>query len=121
MSRPAGLFVLLAAAACASAQVTLSTVQGGVAKPAPSVYDFKSVALGSVADVDFRLTNTGSSPVYLSELALVGTTSPTPPYTPYFSVVCALSRDWGGGPPLKQLPTLTKPPGPLDFRVQLEP
>src|ERR1022692_2969709 len=121
MSRPAGLFVLLAAAACASAQVTLSTVQGGVAKPAPSVYDFKSVALGSVADVDFRLTNTGSSPVYLSELALVGTTSPTPPYTPYFSVVCALSPDLCGGAPLQQLPILINSTGTLDFTVQFEP
>src|ERR1039457_21275 len=121
MSRPAGLFVLLVAAACASAQVTLSTVQGGVAKPAPSVYDFKSVALGSVADVDFRLTNTGSSPVYLSELALLGTPSPPPPYTPYFSVVCALSPDLCGGAPLQQLPILINPTGTLDFTVQFEP
>ena len=34
---------------CASAQVTLSTVQGGVATPAGGVYAFGSVGLGSVA------------------------------------------------------------------------
>jgi hypothetical protein len=117
MSRPAGLFVLLAAAACASAQVTLSTVQG----PVGSLYDFKSVALGSVADVEFRLTNTGPNPAPLSSLALAGTNSLTPPYTPYFSVVCPLSPDLCKGAPVQQLPITIKPTGTLDFTVQFEP
>ena len=121
MSRPAGLFVLLAAAACASAQVTLSTVQGGVATPVGSLYDFKSVALGSVADVEFRLTNTGPNPASLSSLALAGTNSLTPPYTPYFSVVCPLSPDLCGGASVQQLPITIKPTGTLDFTVQFEP
>ena len=117
MSRPAGLFVLLAAAACASAQVTLSTVQG----PVGSLYDFKSVALGSVADVEFRLTNTGPNPAPLSSLALAGTNSLTPPYTPYFSVVCPLSPDLCGGASVQQLPITINPTGTLDFTVQFEP
>ena len=121
MSRPIGLFVLLAAAACASAQVTLSTVQRGVASPAPPVYDFKSVALGTVADVEFRLTNTGSSPVYLTDLALAGATLSTPPYTPYFSVACALSPELCGAASTQQLPILINPTGTLDFTVQFEP
>jgi hypothetical protein len=121
MSRPAGLFVLLAAAACASAQVTLSTVQGGVATPVGSLYDFKSVALGSVADVEFRLTNTGPNPASLSSLALAGTNSLTPPYTPYFSVVCPLSPDLCGGASVQQLPITINPTGTLDFTVQFEP
>jgi len=58
MSRPAALFVLLAAAACASAQVTLSTVEGGVVTPVGQAYPFGTVALGSVADVEFQLENT---------------------------------------------------------------
>jgi hypothetical protein len=114
MIRPIGWFALLAAAACASAQVTISTVQGGVATPAPGAVSFGTVALGSAADIDFRLTNTGSSAVYLSELAL-------PPTTPYFSVVCALSPDLCGSAPLQQLPILINPTGTLDFTVQFEP
>ena len=121
MSRPAGLFVLLAAAACASAQVTLSTVQGGVVTPAGQYYPFGRVGLGSVADVEFRLTNTGSNPVYLTSLALAGPISSTPPYPPYFSVVCALSPDLCGGASTQQLPILINSTGTLDFTVQLEP
>jgi hypothetical protein len=115
------LFVLLAAAACASAQVTLSTVQGGVVTPVPPLYPFGSVALGSVADVEFRLTNTGLDPVYLTNLALTGTTSQTPPYTPYFSVACALSPDLCFGTSLQELPIKITPSGILDFTVQFEP
>jgi hypothetical protein len=115
------LFLLLAAAACASAQVTLSTVQSGVATPVGQVYAFGSVALGSVADVDFRLTNTGSAPVYLTDLSLAGTSSQAPPYTPNFSVACALSPQLCGGAQMQQLPILINPTGTLDFTVQFEP
>jgi hypothetical protein len=121
MNRPAGLFVLLAAAACASAQVTVSTVQGGVTTPTGQIYNFGSVALGSVADAEFQLTNTGSTPVYLTSLALAGTTSQTPPYAPNFSVVCALSPDLCGAAAVQQLPILINPAGTLDFTVQFEP
>ena len=121
MSRPAALFILFAAAACASAQVTLSTVQGGVATPAGPFYDFGSVALGSVSQVQFQLTNTGSSPVYLTSLSLVGTTTLTPPYTPYFTVLCAVSPELCGSAPLQQLPILINPTGTLDFTVQFQP
>jgi hypothetical protein len=121
MRRAIGLLALSMAAVCASGQVTLSMVQGGVATPAGQLYDFNSVALGTVADVVFRLTNTGASAVYLSQLALVGTDLPTPPYTPYFSVVCGQSPNLCGGKPLQQLPILINPTGTLDFTVQFEP
>jgi hypothetical protein len=122
MIRPAGLFVFLAGAVCASAQVTLSTVQGTAVTPTGQLYDFGSVALGSVAQVEFQLTNTGSSAVYLTDLAVAGTTSQTPPYTPNFSVACALSPDLcSGSPPLQQLPIQINPTGTLDFTVQFEP
>ena len=121
MSRPAAFFVVLAAAACASAQVTLSTVEGGVVAPIGQIYAFAPVALGSVANVDFRLTNTGSSQVYLTDLGVSGAYSPSPPYTQYFSVVCALSPDLCGGAQLPQLPILINPTGTLDFTVQFEP
>jgi len=121
MSRPIELLVVLAAAACASAQVTVSTVQGGVATPAGQVYAFGAVALGSVSDVDFRLTNTGSSPVYLTNLSLAGTSEQTAPYTPNFSVVCTLSPDLCAGAQTQQLPILINPTGTLDFTVQFEP
>jgi hypothetical protein len=117
MSRPIGLFVLLAAAACASAQVTLSTVQRGVATPAPAVVSFGPVALGSVADIVFRLTNTGSSPVYLTDLAVAGSTLLTPPYTPYFSVVCPPPPALCGAAADPKI----GPSGTLDFTVQFEP
>jgi hypothetical protein len=117
MTRATGLFVLLAAAACASAQVTLSTVQGGVATPTGQLYNFSSVALGSVADVDFRLTNTGPAPVYLTYLNVGGATP-----SPYFSVVCALSPDLcGGTPPSPETGTiLINPTLTLDFTVQFQ-
>ena len=121
MTRATGLFVLLAAAACASAQVTFSTVQGGVATPTGQIYNFGSVALGSVADVEFQLTNTGASAVYLTDLALAGDSSQTPPYTPNFAVACALSADLCGAAPTQQLPILINPTGTLDFTVQFEP
>ncbi len=92
-----------------------------MATPVGSLYDFKSVALGSVADVEFRLTNTGPNPASLSSLALAGTNSLTPPYTPYFSVVCPLSPDLCGGASVQQLPITINPTGTLDFTVQFEP
>lgn len=118
MSRPALLCVLLASAASAFAQVTLSTVQGGVVTRAGQVYNFGSVALGSVADVDFRLTNTGPNAVYLTYLNVNGATP-----SPYFSVVCALSPDLcAGTPSTPQTGTLLiNPTGTLDFTVQFEP
>ncbi len=119
MSRPAALFVLLAAAACASAQVTLSTVEGGVVTPVGQAYPFGTVALGSVADVEFQLENTGSQPVYLTSLALAGPSSPTS--TPYFAVVCGLSPELCGGASTQQLPIQINPTGTLDFIVQFEP
>ena len=115
MSRTALLLVLLAAAQCASAQVTLSTVQGGVATPVGQAYPFGLVGLGSVADVDFRLTNTGSQSVYLTSLGISG------PFAPDFSVVCTLSPDLCGGASTQQLPILINPTGTLDFTVQFEP
>lgn len=114
-TRPIGLFVLLATAVCACAQVTLSTVQGGVATPAGGAYAFGSVGLGSVADVDFRLTNTGSGAVPLYSIMLTG------PYAPDFSVACALSPDLCGGASTQQLPIQINPTGTLDFTVQFEP
>lgn len=109
------------AASCAFAQVTLSTVAGGVASPAGQVYSYGAVALGSVADAQFRLMNTGSSAVYLSDLSLAGTTLATPPYTPYFAVKCGLSPDLCGAAPLQQLPILINPAGTLNFTVEFEP
>jgi hypothetical protein len=121
MRRAAGLFVLLAAAACASAQVTLSTVLAGGATPTGQYYSFGSVPLGSVADAEFQLTNTGASPVYLTDLGLLGTTSTSPPYAENFSVVCALSPELCGASTLQQLPILINPTGTLDFTVQFQP
>jgi hypothetical protein len=115
MSRPIGLFALLAAAACASAQVTLSTVEGGVATPAGQAYPFGPVGLGSVADVVFRLTNTGSKAVSLSSILMTG------PYAPDFSVVCAKSPDLCGGSSFPELPLQINSTGTLDFTVQFEP
>lgn len=121
MSKPTGLFVLFAAAACASTQVTLSTVEGGAVTPVGQTYDFGSVAVGSAADAVFRLTNTGAQGVYLTTLALDGPTSSTPPYTRDFSVACPLSPDLCGGAAQQQLPILIGAGGTLDFTVQFEP
>lgn len=121
MSKLAGWFLLLAAAASASAQVTLSMVQGSAATPVDQFYDFGTVALGSVADAHFRLTNTGTQAVYLTSVALAGPVSPTPPYTPYFLVVCPLSPDLCGAHATQQLPILINPTGTLDFTVRFEP
>jgi len=115
------IFVFFSAAACASAQVTLSTVAGGVATPVGQAYPFGAVALGSVADVQFQLTNTGSAAVYLTSLTLAGPDSPTSPSTPYFSVVCSLSPDLCGGASTQQLPIQINPTGTLNFTVQFEP
>ena len=99
MRRPAALFTLLAAAVCASAQVTLSTVQGGVVTPVQA-YDFGAVGLGSVSNVDFRLTNTGSTGVYLTSLGISGL------YALDFSMVCPLSPDLCGGTPFPETGTI---------------
>ncbi len=121
MSRPFGLIVLLAAAAGASAQVTLSSVEGGIATLAGSAYNYGPVALGGVADAVFRLTNTGAQGVYLTGLALNGPTSPAPADTPEFSVACTQSPDLCGAQPLQQLPILIGAGGTLDFTVQFQP
>jgi len=115
MIRPLCILLLIALST-ASAQVTLSTVAGGVATPAGQVYDFGNVALGATANADFRLSNTGSTPVYLSYLNVGGATP-----SPYFSVVCSLSPDLCGGAQLQQLPILINPTGTLDFTVQFKP
>jgi hypothetical protein len=121
MKRAGAVSVLLAAAVSASAQVTLSIVQGGVASPAPELYTYGNVPLGSVVDVEFELTNAGPAPVYLTSLALAGPVSAVPPYPPYFSVVCSLSPDLCGAAATQQLPILMNPTGTLDFTVQFEP
>jgi hypothetical protein len=110
MSKPIGLFWLLAAAACAPAQVTLSTVLNGVATPVGEAYDFGSVPVGSAADVVFRLTNTGAQ-IYLTNLSVAG---------PGFSVACSLSPDLCGSAALQQLPILIGSGGTLDFTVQFQ-
>ena len=114
MSKVAGLFILLAAG-CASAQVTLSTVANGVATPVSQAYDFGSVSLGSVAAVDFRLTNTGSTAVYLSMLGISG------PYAADFTEVCSLSPQLCGQSATQVLPVQLNPNGTLDFTVQFKP
>jgi hypothetical protein len=121
MNRPFGLFILLAAAASASAQVTLSSMQGGIATLAGSAYNYGPVALGSSASAVFRLTNTGAEGVYLTGLALNGPTSPPPADTPEFAVACAQSPDLCAAQPLQQLPILIGPGGTLDFTVQFQP
>ncbi|HLY20242.1 MAG TPA: choice-of-anchor D domain-containing protein [Bryobacteraceae bacterium] len=115
------LLLLLAAAACAAAQVTLSTVQGGIVTATGAAYDFGPVALGNTATTVFRLTNTGAQAVYLTSLSLDGPVSPPPAYTPDFSVACALSPDLCGAAPTQQLPILINPTGTLDFTIQFEP
>ncbi len=116
MSQPTAFFVFLVAAASASAQVTLSTVQGGTATPTAQVYSFGSVALGGASDTEFRLTNAGSAAVYLTNLNVGG---PLP--SPYFSVLCPLSPDLCGGSAYPELPIQIEPSGTLDFTVQFEP
>ncbi|HVN03222.1 MAG TPA: choice-of-anchor D domain-containing protein [Bryobacteraceae bacterium] len=114
MSKLPALLVWLAAG-CASAQVTLSTVQNGMATPVNQAYDFASVSLGSVADVDFRLTNTGSQAVYLTSLGITG------PYAADFTEVCSLSPQLCGSSVTQVLPVLMNPNGTLDFTVQFKP
>jgi len=111
----ARLLLLLAATACGSAQVTLSTVQGGVPTPVGQSYPFGSVALGSVTDVQFELTNTGSTPVYLTSLAVSGTLATD------FTVLCNLSPNLCGAASTQQLPIQINPTGTLDFTMQFEP
>jgi hypothetical protein len=123
MKRPIGFLLLFAAAACAPAQVTLSTVQNGVATLMGDGIDFGKVPIGSVADVQFRLTNTGSQSVYLTNLAIKEQL--TPPYLPSFSVACALSPDLCGSSTTQQLNIKMSSEGTLDstldFTVQFQP
>jgi len=95
----------LAAAACASAQVTLSTVQNGVATPAGQVVPFGSVAAGwDVSDIVFNVSYTGTaSPYYLTYFNLQQGTS--------FSV---LTTDWPSLP-------WAIPAGGLNFTVRFQP
>ncbi len=112
MKKTAAVWVVLACAWCASAQVTLSIVRNGAATPAGAVYDFGPVAVGNVVDAVFRLTNTGGQQIYLTNLSLAG---------PGFAVSCLLSPDLCGTAPLQQLPKLIGPAGTLDFTVQFQP
>ena len=96
--------------------MTLSVIQNGAPISVQGVYPFGNVPLGSVATAVFQLTNTGTSPVYLTGLALSGPLSSTAPYAPYFSVLCAQSPDLCG-----KLPILINPTGTLDFTVEFEP
>ena len=97
-----------AAAACwlappASAQLSLYALQDGVETPVGEVYDFGPVAVGSAADVVFRIEYSGSaSPYYLTYFSLAGTG-----FSP-------LSMDWS------QLPAAI-PAGGLAFTVHFEP
>jgi len=101
--------VLLAAAACASAQVTLSTVQGGVATPVGEAVPFGSVAAGwDVSDIVFNITYTGSAPTYyLTYFNLQQDT----PFS--FSI---LKTDWQS----ESLPVAI-PVGGLNFTVRFQP
>jgi hypothetical protein len=119
MKRPIGFLLLFAAAACAPAQVTLSTVQNSVATLMGDGIDFGKVPIGSVADVQFRLTNTGSQSVYLTNLAIKEQL--TPPYLPSFSVACALSPNLCGTSTTQNLPISISSAGTLDFTVQFQP
>jgi hypothetical protein len=114
MSRANALFILLAGAACAPAQVTLSVVQGGVATPVEA-YAFGTVALGSVTNVQFQLANTGATAVYLTSLGFSGQ------YAVDFTIVCPLSPDLCGAASTQQLPIQINPAGTLDFTVRFEP
>jgi hypothetical protein len=89
----------------ASAQLSLYTVQSGVATPVGSSYDFGSVALGSSEDVQFLLTYNGATnPYYLVYFS---------PLSAGFSVT---QQDW----PMGSLP-IAIPPAGLHFTVQFQP
>jgi len=98
-----GLFLLLPA--CASAQVTLSTVQGGVATPVSSAVSFGSVAAGwDAVDIVFNIGYAGSvSPYYLTYFNLQQGTP--------FSVIAVT---WPGLP-------VAIPTGGLNFTVRFQP
>lgn len=105
MNRPFALFVFFAAAGCASAQVTLSTVQDGVSTPAGQIVSFGSVAAGwNVSDVVFNISYTGTvSPYYLTYFTWQQDTA--------FSVI---KTDW------QSLPVAIPAEG-LSFTVRFEP
>ena len=84
-------------------------------------YHFSPVALDSVADVRVPIDEYGFQSVYLTDLALAGTTSQTPPYAPNFSVACPLSPDLCGASSLQQLPILINPSGRLISRCNSSP
>src|ERR1039458_5432645 len=100
-------FVLLAAAACSSAQVTLSAVQGGVATPISLVGGavwFGSVAAyWDVSDVVFNISDTNTEP-FLSSFSLQGTS---------FTVI---KTDWQ-----PQSPPAPIPADGLNFTVRFQP
>ena len=109
MTKPVALFLLCAAVECvlapsASAQLSLFTVQGGVATPVGESADFGSVANGDSADVVFRLQYTGMAATY---------------YLSYFSVAGAgfsiAATDW------QTLPALFPASGYLDFTINFQP
>jgi hypothetical protein len=102
-----GSLALLAAAACAPAQVVLSTVQGGVTTPAGAAVSFGSVAAGwGVADVTFNISYAGTtSPYYLTYFSLQQGT----PFT-------VLQTDWQ-----PQLLPVAIPSAGLNFTVRFRP
>jgi hypothetical protein len=105
MSRPIGLLVLWFAVASAPAQVTLSTVQGGITTPVAAAVSFGAVPAGwDFADIVFNISYTGSaSAYYLTYFSLEAGTA--------FSVV---QTDW------PSLPAVI-PPNGLNFTVRFEP
>jgi hypothetical protein len=105
MKPPTAFFMLLAMAACASAQVTLSTVEDGVATPVGQAVSFGSVAAGwDVADVVFNISYTGSATTYY--LTYFNLQQGTP-----FSVA---ATDWASLP-------ATVPAGGLNFTLRFQP
>lgn len=115
MRRLEGLLIAFAFAASAAAQVTLSTVQNGQPTLTGQAFDFGAVSLGSFAGVQFRLTNIGTTSVYLTSLGVTGS------YKTDFPVNCGQSQELCGNSKVQQLPILINPTGTLDFTLQFEP
>ena len=104
-------FMLLAMAACASAQVTLSTVEDGVATPVGQAVSISAPwrPAGDVADVVFNIDQYGQRPIYLPHLLQFAAG-----YR-HFSVRC--DGPCGARP---HVPA-TIPPGGLNFTVRFQP
>ena len=108
MIRRVKWWVPLAAAACwlappAAAQLSLYTVQDGVATAAGAIYDFGAVSVGAASSVVFRLEYTGSAtPYYLTYFSLLGAGFSVP------------QKDW------TELPVAIPTSG-LNFTVQFQP